>query len=180
MPTSFTESNVHFEFADGYRVTKYDGWTYYRKHFQGCADSAAVDFLVLAEDGSDCWLLEVKDFTFEAPKPEKGPLADIVTRKVRDTLAGLLAAVTNANVAEERDFAAQVSRTNRLRVCFHVERPTTGPRALRTLPDRADLVQKLRTTLRPVDTKVEVTDTSLPSPKVPWRATWQPTPARNP
>ena len=169
------ESNIDWTFDAGWVAVKYDAWTYYRKHFQPCADSAAVDFIVVSDDGKACWLLEVKDFTTSPPDPQKGPLWDIVTRKVRDSLAGLLAAATRAS-GDEQAMARRVVSASQVRVAFHCEGPTHPSRLFKGLPSAADLRQKLRSRggLRAVDTKVLVMDCATTPTDVPWKAAWNP------
>lgn len=175
MPTRFHESNIDWSFADGWTVIKYDESTWYRKHFNSCADSAAVDFVAVGASGCDviCWLIEVKDFTTEPPLPSKDLIA-IITKKVRDSVAGVLGGAVNANTPSEKDFFGMVVGATRLRVAFHCERPVHASRLFRSLPDAADLRQKLRVSLRAIDSKVLVLDSSSELTHLPWAATWQP------
>jgi len=175
MPVSIRESNVRFDFPEGWAVIKFDDSAFYRKHLQQCAESAAVDFIAVSPDGRLCWFIEVKDFTSHAPDREKAPLWSIVAHKVRDTLAGMLAASWNAS-DEEREFAQGVVSSERLRVCFHCERPTHASRLMRSLPDEADLRQKLRAALRAVDSRIIVMGSTSTQPPVPWTTTWEPEP----
>lgn len=172
MPTTFHESNVELTFEDGCRVVQYDASSWYRKHFNACADSAAVDFVVVRDGVS--WLIEIKDFTATAPHREKGPLWLIVTVKVRDTLAGLVAGGFKAGNADERRLFEAAVRAASLRVVFHCERPTHVRRLFASLPDAADLQDKLRQTLRAVDAHVRVIDCAHPLQGAPWTTTWAP------
>jgi hypothetical protein len=69
-----------------------------RKHFQGCADSKAVDFIAVR--GTEAWLVEVKDVTQTPPGPHRAQPWEAVTRKVRDSLAGALAGAWRADPDE--------------------------------------------------------------------------------
>jgi hypothetical protein len=175
MSADFHESNLDFVFHAGWSVLQYDASSWYRDHFQACADSAAVDFLAVSAAGDLVWLVEVKDFTLKAPDSAKGPLWAIITRKVRDTLAGVLAGAHQAGNPEERAVFARAVTSAQIRVAFHCERPKHKSKLFANLPDAADLRQKLRQTLRAVDSKVLVVDSSTPpSAERPWTATWAP------
>lgn len=179
MTTKLHESNIDWVFDEGWTVVKYDDSTWYRKHFQKCADSAAVDFVALSPDETLYWLIEVKDFTTDPPLKEKGPLYEIVTRKARDTLAGLLAAASNAT-GSDQELARKIGTAAKVRVAFHCERPTHASRLFKGLPSTADLQQRLRRTLRAIDSKAIVTDGAKPRTDVPWTATRNPKTASTP
>ena len=170
MPTRFRESNVEWAFDDDCRVAQYDTSSWYRRHFNACANSAAVDFVAVHQNTT--WLIEIKNFTLSRPEPEKGPLWEIVTRKVRDTLAGLLAGAAHTGNDDERALFREAIHASRLRVVFHCERPAHQRRLFDSLPDAADLQAKLRQTLRPVDAHVRVIDCEHPLIGAPWTSTW--------
>jgi hypothetical protein len=174
MSKAHHESNIDWTFADGWSVMRYDNSTWYQKHFQGCADSAAVDFLVVQDNGEQVWLVEVKDFTTEPPDPDKPPLWQIITKKARDTLAGVLAGSVHANKECERELFRRAARATSLCVAFHCERPRHSTRLFKRLPDPADLRDKLRNTLRAIDRRVMVVDCFSTPEHLPWTATWKP------
>lgn len=171
MASTFYESNLRWTFPDGWKVIKYDDSTWYRKHFQACADSKAVDFIVVGS--AEAWLVEVKDFTRTPPTPHKAQLWEAVTQKVRDSLAGALAGAWRAEPHEREVFRALMAATT-IRVVLHLERPKHVSGPFSKLPDAADLRDKLRKTLRAVDTKVLVRDSSTTHPSVPWTVEWKP------
>lgn len=173
MATKFHESNIDWVFEDGWTVFKYDETTWYRKCFQACAGSSGVDFVAFQDHGTIGWLIEVKDFTKEPPVRSKD-LVDIMTKKARDTLSGLVAGSINANTQEEKDVFARVFTTRQLRVAFHCERPTRKSKLFKRLPEPADLKQKLRKSLRAIDKRVVVLDCTSDFSAVPWTATWSP------
>jgi hypothetical protein len=172
MPTSFQESNVAWVFQDDCNVVQYDESSWYRRHFNGCADSAAVDFV--AVHGETVWLIEIKDFTTSPPDRQKGPLWQIVTAKVRDTLAGVVAGAANAGNADEQVLFREATARTQLRVVFHCERPTNPRQLFSGMPDAADLQDKLRQALRAVDAHVRVVDCGRPLLGAPWTTTWAP------
>src|SRR5690554_4434345 len=99
MTTTLTEQQLAFTFADGVEPSQYDEWAFYRNQFNAvCGGTKAVDFVCL--DGDQLWLIEVKDYRRHR-RTKLVDLGDEVAAKVRDTLAGLLAASCNANEAEE-------------------------------------------------------------------------------
>lgn len=165
------ESNIDWEFEGEYLV--YDRWTWYRNHFQACADSAAVDFVVLANDVA--WLLEAKDFTTTPPDRQKEPLHEIVARKARDTLAGLFAGAISAGDARQ-PFAQEVLGARKLRVVFHCELPTNKHPLFPPKLTLSDLKQKLRNAVKAVDPHALVVDCRTPAADAPWTATWNPHP----
>ncbi len=173
MPTKFHESNIDWVFEDGWTVVQHDDSTWYRKHFQACGGSSAMDFVALQDQGEVGWLIEVKDFTTEPPLRSKD-LVEIITKKARDTLAGLVAGAINANTEDEQDFFAHALTKRRLRVAFHCERPTRKRKLFNRLPDPADLKQKLRKSLRTIDKRVVVMDCSSTFSAVPRTTTWNP------
>lgn len=149
---SIQEGDLCFEFPEGWEVSKYDDWIYYRKHFIGQRDSIkGVDILAYNVELKALYLIEVKDYRHpESVKPTALPLA--VTSKVIDTLAALLPASLRANDPQERAFSAMILRCKSLHVVLHVEQ---GPRPPM---DKADLRQKLKAKLRPIDPHVKVVD----------------------
>lgn len=175
MSTPLHESNIDWRFAHGWTAIKYDDSAWYRKHFERCAESAAVDFIVVHESGHEVWLLEAKDYTTDPPDPNKPPLWRVVTHKVRDTLAGILAGSMRASVDAERELFRRAAKAESVRVVFHCERPKHKSKLFRTLPDAADIRDKLRRSLGLVDKKLLVVDcASQPKQKLPWTPTWNP------
>ena len=106
-----TEGDLNFDFEtdDGSLASKYDEWIFYRNHFCKIAESVkAIDFIYVDKKQRCTWLIEVKDYRHpqtEQIKPSE--LADAVALKVRDTLAGLVAAKCNAN----DDVEKQIKKT---------------------------------------------------------------------
>jgi hypothetical protein len=95
MPTPLKVEDQLFEFGDQWTVAfKYDDTTFYRESVEHKLDETqAVDVIALGT--FMLLLLEAKDFRGYriANKGKlKGPIADVVARKARDTVAGLLGA----------------------------------------------------------------------------------------
>lgn len=150
-------------------ASKYDDWAHYRNQFNStCHGAKAVDFVFLDTSGQPtCWLIEVKDYRFNA-RTKPIDLADEIAIKVRDTLAGLLSAKWNANVGDERSYACQLTGAAKVRVVCHLEQPTKTsrlrPRAIE--PDK--VVQKLKSLIKAIDPHPLVMDRGGTPGKVRW------------
>lgn len=142
-----------FETDDGSLVSKYDDWIFYRHHFCKLANGVkAVDFVYVDQTQRCTWLIEVKDYRHpqtEQIKPSE--LADAVALKVRDTLAGLVAAKCNANKDEERDLSCAALTMNKFNVVLHMEQI----KRVWSI-DPADLQLKLKQKLKAVDAHSKV------------------------
>jgi hypothetical protein len=163
-----TEGALAFTFVPGAIANHYDRWSFYRNQFQnGCAqDNKAVD--LVCRFRQETWLIEVKDYRTHA-RTKVIDLADEIAAKVRDTLAGLVAARCNANDAKERDLARQLLSAKRIRVVLHLEQPDIKSRLHPhgiIEPDK--LTQKLRSKLKALDPHPKVASTQKPAPGVPW------------
>lgn len=162
-----TEGALTFTFSGQATAQKYDDWSFYRNQFQnGCAtDNKAVDIACLA--GQEAWLIEVKDYRAHT-RTKLLDLADEVAIKVRDTLAGLVAAQHQANDANEKQLAHKLLRARTLRVVCHIEQPgrvsRLRPRAVE--PDK--LQDKLRRVLKALDPHPRVMDAAAVPAACPW------------
>jgi hypothetical protein len=164
-----TEQKLACAFPDGWHATKYDGWSFYRKHFNRCSDSKAVDFLAYDPVGRTLWLVELKDYRrFRRTKDERISLWAEVAVKARDTLAGLFAAKVNASEPDQ-PFAARCLGAQKVRVVLHLEQPRTNSALFPRAYDRADVQQKLKQTLGAIDPHPKVVETNLMA-GVPWTA----------
>ncbi|MBF0156714.1 MAG: hypothetical protein HQL57_05970 [Magnetococcales bacterium] len=170
--TVIPEGNINLTFPDSWRVYKYDDWSYYKKQFQKCCDAKAVDFLACSPatnaGGRGVWLIEVKDYR-KYPRSKPSELDVEVAEKVRDTLAGLVAASLRANDAHEKEFASLCLKSASIHVVLHLEVPK-HPSKLFSLPvDPANIQMRLRRRLRGIDPHVCVAQKS----KLPMRIGWE-------
>jgi hypothetical protein len=166
MNTTLTEQQLAFTFADGTEPSPYDEWAFYRNQFNAvCGGTKAVDFVCL--DGDQLWLIEVKDYRRHR-RTKLVDLGDEVAAKVRDTLAGLVAASCNANEAEEQRMARQAVRRSRLRVVLHLEQPSNPSRLFPRAVDLDDVLLKLKQRLKAVDAHPRVVDQSNLDAAMPW------------
>ena len=151
------EGGLTFEFAnDGSDAARYDAWSFYRNQFQRvCGGAKAVDFLFVQT--ARTWLIEVKDYR-HGPRSKAVDLADEVAAKVRDTLAGLAACRCNANDVDEQRISTRALTTPSLGVVLHLEQPTAPSKLFPRVADPANLTQKLKQLLKPVDPHPRVVD----------------------
>lgn len=155
MPT-IQEKNIRFTFPDTWRVSQYDRWPFYWNQFKDCCrGNKAVDFLALDPDRT-LWLIEVKDFRLH-PRSKEVDLCEEIALKVRDTLAGLLAA-KHADAYDEQRLAAEAVCCRKLRVVFHLEQPASNSRLFPRPFEIANVEQKLKQLLTPIDPHPKVTE----------------------
>jgi len=149
MTISLQEGRLTFHFPDDAKVGRYDKWVFYREHFNKCCGGAkAVDFIYVDDDTT--WLIEVKDYRVHQ-RTKAIDLGDEVAMKVRDTLAGLVAAQCNANNDNEKRLARMALRNRCLRVVLHLEQPTKQSKLFPRAIEPANLKTKVKQTLRSID-----------------------------
>ncbi len=161
------EGHLSFTFPTGTEATKYDDWSFYRNQFNSAFGGAkAVDFVFV--DGDTTWLIEVKDYrAHQGTIPSK--LGEEVAFKVRDTLAGLVAAKNSANDSDEKRIARCALKRDRLRIVLHLEQPAKSSKSRSKALDPSDLKLKLKQLLKPVDAHPDVADQrTLKKRPMPW------------
>lgn len=167
------EKNVVWTFPDGWLTAKFDDWAFYRKQFQDCADgNKAMDILALPPAADVLWMIEAKDYRRHRRDPEKGSLPMEIAQKARDTLAGLLAASSNG-ADSERHFARAAVRAKQIRVVLHLEQATKPSKLFPRAVDPADVKQRLKRLLRPIDPHPIVMDSNTLA-RTPWTTAWLP------
>lgn len=162
--------NLTFQFDPSAWAGQYDQWAFYRNQFQNkCGRSnKAVDIVCVYNQTT--WLIEVKDYRRHSPqKPSELP--EDVASKVRDTLAGLVAARFNANDRQERQLADLCLRSRRIRVVFHLEQPQRHSKLFPRKLDEANVQDKLRSLLKAVDPHPRVVNRHSLSAALPWIVT---------
>jgi len=147
--TIITEKNLTFTFDHNCHVSKYDDWSFYRNQFQKiCNGGKAVD--IVCVKNNKLWLIEIKDYR----QPNTGKVKHLhiaLAKKIRDTLAGLVAAQCNANHHQEKQFASHALRTTQIELVFHLEQPVKTSKLFPQAFDPADLMQKLKGQLKAID-----------------------------
>ncbi len=158
-----------FSFQAGWHVSQYDTWAFYRRRFINTRDKTkAVDVIAIGPDRT-AYLIAVKDYRrHQRTKPID--LADEVVSKVCDTLAALLPARLNGDVAQETDFAQQLLEARRLRIVLHLEQPVKHSKLFPRAIDPANVRQKLRQRAKAIDAHPLVVERHAMG-ALPWRVT---------
>lgn len=148
-----------FSFPENWKITKYDDWAFYRNQFSRMWNEIkAVDMIAL-DLLSTVWFIEVKDYrVHQRTKPSSLP--NEFAGKVFDTLAAMLPAKVNASNPEEKQMATDISSTQRIRVVLHLEQPRQDSKLFQRAIDPADVQQKIRKLLHPVDAHPKVVEKS--------------------
>jgi hypothetical protein len=115
------------------------------------------------------WMIELKDYRqFRRTKDDKISLWDEVAIKARDTLAGLFAAKVEVG-CDNHDFARQSLTATKLRVVLHLEQPSSHSKLFPRAYDPADIQQKLKQLVKPIDAHPRVVELGNMD-HVPWAA----------
>jgi hypothetical protein len=142
---------LNFFFPENWKVAKYDDWVFYRNQFSRMWNEIKAVDIIVFDVSSTFWLIEVKDYRKNRrTKPTSLPVD--VAGKVFDTLAAILPAKVNASNAEEKAMASNIAVNSRkIRVVLHLEQPRQSSKLFPRAISPADVQQKLRQLLRPVD-----------------------------
>jgi hypothetical protein len=169
----FQEGRLRFEFPADWSVLRPGEASFYKKHFQGfCGGSKETDFVLKSGDG-DWYLLEVTDYTTDR-RTKPLDLVEELSIKVRDTLSLLLAGAANDVTGHEGvgAFARGGGMPSKIRVVLHLEQPNKLSRMFAGVTLEANFQDKLRKSLRCVDSHPRVVSTT--SPNLPWKSVWDP------
>ena len=144
-----SEGNLTFIFKEPSQAIQYDNWSFFRNQFQStCGSAKAVDMICIANNIT--WLIEIKDYRqHRRTKPME--LGSEIAIKVRDTLAGLVAAKFNANDSQEKRFAKNALGSHLIKVVLHLEQPENQSRLFPKSIDVASVKQKLKKHLKAID-----------------------------
>ena len=147
---------LRFHFPVGWRAGKYDEWSFYRNRWLRIDNGiAAVDLLAIGPNRIG-WLIEVKDYS-QHPRTKPIDLGAEIARKVFDTLAALIPARIHAADAEQL-LAAAMTQARALRIVLHLEQQATFSRLRPRAINAADIRQKLKQLLKPIDPHPMVVD----------------------
>ncbi len=167
--TTLSEGNLQFIFNGTAQASKYDDWSFYRNQFQRvCGSSKAVDMICIENDTT--WLIEIKDYR-QHRRTKPIDLGKEVAIKVRDTLAGLVAARCNANDADEKAFANKALRNHRLKVVLHLEQPKMHSKLFPRVIDPASVKQKLKRLLKAIDSHPVIAEQNTITTNIAWSVT---------
>jgi hypothetical protein len=120
---------------------------------------------LVAWHASTTWLIEVKDYR-QNQRTKAIDVADEVALKVRDSLAVLLGAKTNAD-DEEKTLAAGAIASSDLRVVLHLEQPVKPSKLFPRAINPANVSQRLRQLVRAIDPHPVVAETTEMN-NLPW------------
>lgn len=169
MTISLTEGQLTFVFPADAIATQYDEWSFYRNQFNCCfGGTKAVDFVYI--DAKALWLIEVKDYRGHA-RTKIQDLGEEIAHKVRDTMAGLLAARSNANDADEKRVARKAIAKHLIRVVLHLEQPVKRSKLFPQSVDPMKLQLKLQQLLKSVDAHPRVVSQSSMPRDICWTVT---------
>lgn len=149
------EGSLRFSFSANAMIRKYDETAFYRNQFIKITDSVkAVDFVCVEDE--TLWLIEVKDYR-NRERDKAIALIDEIAQKIRDTLAGLVAAKFNANNAEEKQLAQRALNARVMHIVLHIEEDE-APRLTPQKSLKAGLKQKMKQRLKSIDAHPHVID----------------------
>lgn len=164
--TVLTEGRLTFTFPKDSCASKYDEWSFYRNQFDSAFGGAkAVDIVYV--DSRIAWLIEVKDYRANR-RTKTIDLGDEIAYKVRDSLAGLVAAQCNANDMQEKDVAKKMLSSKKIRVVLHLEQPTQHSKLFPRAIDPSKILLKLKQLLRSIDAHPLVVDQQNLNSKLNW------------
>lgn len=163
------EGSLLFSFPSDSTASKYDDWSFYRNQFNSMfGGTKAVDLLFV--ESQIAWLIEIKDYRVnQRTKPTD--LGEEIALKVRDTLAGLVAAKCNANDQSEKQLAAEILQCSRVRVVLHLEQPANRSKLFPKAIAPANVKQKLKQLLKAIDAHPLVVDKDSKTPDIRWMVT---------
>lgn len=154
---SFNEGHLRFEFDDSWVAVKYDEHRDYRESIGHLAGTKAVDFVAIHSD-SQLYLVEIKDFRGHRienrDRLKEGAIAIEIGQKVRDTIAGIVAAHHRGNAEWGRAVRRMGCGEEPVRVLLWLEQDLPrGPQGRRE-NQASVLMHELRRKLRWLTTKV--------------------------
>jgi len=162
----FNVDGLVFDFPDDWQVSKYDDWSFYKNQFSRMWNGIkALDLLAIDTDKT-AWLIEVKDYRVN-PRTKPSDLAEEIAHKVFDTLAAIIPAKIQASDPDEKKLACTLSTARKLRVVLHLEQPAKHSKLRPRAINPADVQQKIRQLLKPVDAHSLVVD-SVSMKKLGW------------
>lgn len=141
---------LNFDFPDDWQVSKYDDWSYYRNQFSRMWNGIKALDLLVVDPAKTAWLIEVKDYRVNQ-RTKPSDLAEEFAHKVFDTLAAILPAKIHANESSEKQMCRAIASSRLLRVVLHLEQPNKHSKLRPRAINPADLKQKIRQLLKPVD-----------------------------
>ena len=154
---TFDIDGLLFDIPSDWRAAKYDDWAFYRKRFIRTREKTKAADLIAIDPARTLWFIEGKDYRkYQRTKPSE--LHEEIAGKVLDTLAALLPAAVNGDDFDEKVLARHALRAERLRVVLHLEQPRKHSKLFPRAIDPADVQQRLRKLIKPVDPHPQVVE----------------------
>jgi hypothetical protein len=156
-----------FKFPPSWQTEVFDEWPQY-KRAAGELELRGCD--VLALDGQDLWIIEMKDYTYEgASQPQD--LHKTVGQKAAGTLALLFALSRTAADSPAKEFAIKCASSTRVNLALHVIVKDGGRREKQIKAVLLPVKQKLDRSKKALGLhKAHVTSTLAPNANTPWSA----------
>lgn len=155
----FNVDGLNFDFPDDWQIGKYDDWSFYRNQFSRMWNGIKSLDLLAIDPNKTAWLIEVKDYRINS-RTKPSDLGEEIAHKVFDTLAAIIPAKIHASNSNEKKLAHAVSASSKLRVVLHLEQPAKHSKLRPRAINPADVQQKIRQLLKPVDAHPLVVDMS--------------------
>lgn len=162
------EDRLSFTFPEQTLATKYDEWAFYRNRFNSAFGGAKAVDIIHVDANKVAWLIEIKDYRANR-RTKPSELGDEIALKVRDTLAGLVAARFQAQDSEEQQAASKTLQAKQLKVVLHLEQPQKPSKLFPQVVDPADIKQRLKSLLRAVDPQPVVVDQHTLKTSMNWK-----------
>lgn len=153
----FNVDGLNFDFPDDWQIGKYDDWLFYRNQFSRMWNGIKSLDLLAIDPNKTAWLIEVKDYRINS-RTKPSDLGEEIAHKVFDTLAAIIPAKIHATDSNEKQLARTVSASRELRVVLHLEQPEKHSKLRPRAINPADVQQKIRQLLKPVDAHPLVVD----------------------
>lgn len=154
MPTTLNEGDLTLTFPDGWEATKYDDWAFYARFISIQPGTKGVDVLAFEAADKVLWLIELKDYRGH-PRLKTVSFWDEVALKARDTLEGVFAAGVDTSHPDQA-FAKRALTARKLRIVLHLEQPANPSKLSPRVADRANVQQKLKQIVKPIDAHPKV------------------------
>lgn len=169
----YVEGVHRFTFEAGYEVCRVECSSFYSRQVQNfCEGTKEVDFMLYHPGKRELWLIEVKDYRFDA-RPKVRELIDVLSRKVKDSLF-LLRTAALCSPEEQalegmplREFARLSADAVTVRLAFLLELNTA-----RLFPDgsmMANIKSLLLGEMRFIDENLVCAPITYPGRVGPWK-----------
>lgn len=163
-PDEILVDGTYFRFPQNWQVAIFDKWPQYG----ATTDIGLKGCDVLALDGNDLWIIEIKDYTYDGAKQPED-LHKTVGLKAAGTMGLLYALTRSAADSSAKDFAIKCSSSTRIHLALHIEVKDGGRGEKQVKAALPPLLGKLKKAQKALGLhKAYVTSTLAPSTSTPW------------